>query len=113
MILREAKIVGESYKWTSFERGLTFCDTAKRMAQWYIETRDPKLPTTLTILVRDKGSDIHFEHRVTIKKSIEVTPIRNDTEDGFLLQSCFICHEKLDEDWDFAACRECVAKFDN
>lgn len=79
MILREAKIDGESYGWTSFERGLTYCDTAKRMAQWWLQTeKSISLPKTLMIRVRDRGSEIEFMHEVVVRHSIEVIPKRSD-----------------------------------
>jgi hypothetical protein len=112
MLLREAKIEGE-VEWISFERGLSFCDTAKRQAQWYLENNpDEKLPITLNIHVRDVGSKISFLHKVQIKKTIEVTPIRNDIDDYVSPVLCVICRKDLECGWEYAACQKCADEFD-
>lgn len=113
MLIREARIEGEVSGWISFERGLTFCDTAKRRAQWYLENNpNAKLPITLKIQVRDVGSKISFLHKVCIKKTIEVTPMRNDAEEYVSPNLCVVCRESLDPNWEYAACKSCADEFD-
>ncbi len=113
MILREAKIDDAQYEWTSFERGLTYCQTAKRMAQWWLQSEDSlSLPKTLKIRVRDVGSELEFMHVVVVRHSIEVTPMRNDEDREAYPNLCVVCRESLDIGWDYAACKKCAEEFD-
>lgn len=112
MILREAKIDGFGYDWTSFERGLTYCDTAKRMAQWWLQTSDEiSLPKKLHIRVRDVGSTLEFMHEVIVRNHIEVVPKRND-EEPYGVLSCIVCRQPLNAEWEYAACKKCADELD-
>ncbi len=115
MIKREARVCGDEdfQGWMTFGEGLTFCETARRMANWYyLLKKTSQLPMQVDIYVRDVGSKKQFLHRVDLRLKIEVTPMREDHVEEYAGMTCIVCHNAMPVEWDYAACKECGEEFE-
>ena len=114
MIKREARISGDEdfEDWMSFGEGLTYCETARRMANWYfLFKKASQLPMQLDVYVRDVGSKTQFIHTVKLSLAIEVIPHRNDDAEEYLGVTCVVCGDVMPANWDYAACKKCGEEF--
>jgi len=114
MLKRQARISGDPdfSNWMSFGEGLTYCETARRMAKWYyLFKRTSKLPSEVDVYVRDVGGTKQFLHKVDLRLQIEVTPVREDDVEEYAGMTCIVCHDAMPVQWDYAACKECAKKF--
>ena len=81
MIKREAKVCDDPDfpNWMCFGEGLTYCETARRMANWqHLFKKTRKLPSEVAVYVRDVGSKTQFLHTVKLSVQIDVIPVRGD-----------------------------------
>jgi hypothetical protein len=79
-VSREARIANDPDfpNWMSFGKGITYCETARRMANWYyLFNKQRHLPRTLQIYVRDVGGKTQFYHEARLSLQIDVTPARS------------------------------------
>lgn len=81
MIKREAKVCDDPDfpNWMCFGEGLTYCETARRMANWHhLFKKTSKLPSEVDVYVRDVGGKTQFLHTVKLSVQIDVIPVRGD-----------------------------------
>ena len=111
---REARISGDEdfQNWMSFGEGLTYCETARRMANWYhLFKKTSKLPSEVDVYVRDVGGKTQFLHTVKLSLQIDVIPARNDVGEDYAGMTCIVCYNAMPVEWDYAACKECGEEF--
>ncbi len=114
MLKREARISGDKdfQNWMSFGEGLTYCETARRMANWYhLFKKTSKLPSEVDVYVRDVGGKTQFLHTVKLSLQIDVIPARNDGGEDYAGMTCIVCRDAMPVDWDYAACKHCIEVF--
>jgi len=114
MIKREARITGDKDfpNWMCFGEGLTYCETARRMANWYyLFRKSTKLPAKIGVYVRDVGGKTQYVHTINLSLQIDVVPARNDGQ-VYLGMTCIICHDAMPVEWEYAACKRCGEEFD-
>lgn len=111
MLKREARISGDPDfpNWMSFGEGLTYCETARRMANWYyLFKKKSKLPAEVDVYVREVSGKTQFLHTVKLSVQIDVIPARGESCLG---RSCVMCHCDSPDFRNYAACKKCVEEF--